>query len=92
MGVLFTLALEPEESARITPDWSVKNIRWPVVPATTGVAVIVYVSMLPAESAVPGWYTKVKPLFVPPANTESINPADAEVAVPVPPRAGKDPG
>ena len=40
MGVLFTLALAPEESARITPDWSVKNIRWPVVPPTTGVAVI----------------------------------------------------
>ncbi len=59
MGVLFTLAPEPEESARITPDWSVKNIRWPVVPATTGVAVIVYVSMLPAESAVPAWYAKV---------------------------------
>ena len=27
MGVLFTLAPEPEASARITPDWSVKNIR-----------------------------------------------------------------
>jgi hypothetical protein len=40
IGVLFTLAPAPEASARITPDWSVKNIRWPVVPATTGVAVI----------------------------------------------------
>ena len=41
IGVLFTVAPEPDEFARITPDWSVKNIRWPVTPVCTGVAVSV---------------------------------------------------
>ena len=31
-----TVAPEPEAFARITPDWSVKNIRWPVVPHDNG--------------------------------------------------------
>jgi len=41
IGVLETFAPVPLTLARITPDWSVKNMRCPVCPTAMGVAVSV---------------------------------------------------
>ena len=70
----------PVASARITPDWSVKNVRCPVTLMLVGLPVSVYCRMLPLLSVAPAVYEKVYPLLVPPANTASISSAEAEVA------------
>jgi hypothetical protein len=41
IGVLATVAPAPVTLARITPDWSVKNMRCPVCPTAMGIAVSV---------------------------------------------------
>src|ERR1700693_487332 len=65
----------------MTPDWSVKNARWPLWPTTVGTAVAVYVTFSPPAPATPT-AAKVYPLFTPTVDrTSSIRQAPVDTAV-----------